>query len=139
MVDLALHEGSGPILRKDIADRQEVSSQYLAQLFRRLRQAGLVDSILGPGGGYVLARSAEEISAGDVLRAVGESLEPVYCVDTEQKVVCHRVDGCSIRLLWVRLGDAVAKVLDSVTLAELCEPSYGLMEKNSESDRLVES
>ena len=57
MVDLAQHQGQGPVLRKDIAQRQEISSDYLAQLLARLRRAGLVESVLGPGGGYVLARS----------------------------------------------------------------------------------
>jgi Rrf2 family iron-sulfur cluster assembly transcriptional regulator len=56
MVDLAQHQGQGPVLRKDIARRQEISSNYLAQLLVRLRRAGLIESVLGPGGGYVLAK-----------------------------------------------------------------------------------
>jgi Rrf2 family cysteine metabolism transcriptional repressor len=128
MVDLALHDGQGPVLRKDIARRQELSSDYLAQLFARLKRAGLVESVLGPGGGYILARSAAEISAGDVLRAVQEPLEPVDCVEDGQEAPCHRSDGCPTRVLWVRLGRAVAQVLDSATLAELCEYAPQLAE-----------
>lgn len=122
MVDLALHAGQGPVLRRDIARRQEISSNYLAQLFRKLRRAGLVESVLGPGGGYVLARKSNEISAGDVLRAVEESLVPVLCVDAGSENACHRMDGCPTHLLWKQVGTAVVGVLDSVTLAELCEP-----------------
>ncbi len=70
MVDVALHGGEGPVQRREIAERQEISGHYLAQLLAKLRRAGLVQSMLGPGGGYVLARPASEISAGDVLRAV---------------------------------------------------------------------
>jgi Rrf2 family iron-sulfur cluster assembly transcriptional regulator len=129
MVDVALHEERGPVLRREIAERQEISSHYLAQLFGKLRRAGLVESVLGPGGGYVLARSAAEISAGDVLRAVDESLSPVACVDSEQEPTCRRVDGCSTHFLWMRLGEAVAQVLDSTTVAELCAPSRQAMDK----------
>ena len=123
MVDLAQHEGQGPVLRRDVAERQEISSDYLAQLFAKLRRAGLVESVLGPGGGYVLARRAAEITAGEVLRAVDESLEVAPCVNTEQEDACHRADGCSTHMLWRRVGDAVAEVVDTVSLAALCAPS----------------
>ena len=121
MVDLALHTGEGPVLCKEIAERQEVSDQYLSQLFLKLKRAKLVRSVRGPGGGYVLVRSAGEVSAGDVLRAVEETLEPVFCVDEGSQDRCHRVDGCPTHWLWAKLGDAISTVLDSVTLADLCQ------------------
>ena len=121
MVDLAKHQDQGPVLRKEIAERQELSSNYLAQLFARLGRAGLVDSVFGPGGGYVLAKSADEITAGDVLRAVGESLTPVFCTDCEQEEMCHRAEGCPTRPLWRRLGEQLAETLDSITVADLSE------------------
>jgi Rrf2 family protein len=121
MVDLALYGESGPAPCAEIAKRQEVSDQYLSQLFLKLKRADLVESVRGPGGGYVLARSATEISAGDVLRAVDETLEPVYCVDENSQATCHRVEGCPTHWLWAKLGDAISTVLDSVTLAELCQ------------------
>ena len=70
MVDLALHVDEGPVARCDIAKRQGISADYVAQLFRRLRAAGLVEGVRGPGGGYTLARDATTICAGDVVRAV---------------------------------------------------------------------
>jgi Rrf2 family iron-sulfur cluster assembly transcriptional regulator len=121
MVDLALNNEAGPARCAEIARRQEVSDQYLSQLFLRLKRANLVESVRGPGGGYVLARRAYEISAGDVLRAVDETLEPVYCVDEDPQATCHRMDGCPTHWLWAKLGDAIHSVLDSVTLAELCQ------------------
>ena len=124
MVDLAMHQDRGPVLRQEIAERQEVSNDYLAQLFIKLRRAGLVKSVRGPGGGYMLARDPAKVSAGDVLRAVEETLEPVYCVGDGQGAACHRVDGCPTHWLWMRLGEAIHQVLDSVPLAELCE-RYG--------------
>jgi Rrf2 family protein len=120
MVDLALYATDGPVPRYEIAARQEVSEQYLAQLFLKLKHAGLVDSVRGPGGGYLLALPPEDITAGDVLRAVEETLAPVFCVGDEQDAVCHRVDGCPTHWLWQRLGETIRETLDSVTLAELC-------------------
>jgi Rrf2 family protein len=122
MVDLARHEGEGPVSRKDIAQRQEISSDYLAQLFAKLRRAGLVESILGPGGGYVLAKRPGEISAGDVLRAVNESLDPVPCAGTEATNACCRTECCSTHELWQRVTAAIGDVVDSVSLADLSAP-----------------
>ena len=120
MVDLACYGGSEPVPRYEIAARQEVSEQYLAQLFLKLKYAGLVESVRGPGGGYLLALAPTQITAGDVLRAVEETLAPVYCVGDEEDTVCERVDGCPTHWLWQRLGEAIRQTLDSVTLSELC-------------------
>ncbi|MBN1936591.1 MAG: RrF2 family transcriptional regulator [Anaerolineae bacterium] len=133
MVDLALHNDQGPIQRIDIAERQDVSDQYLAQLFVKLRRAGLVQSVRGPGGGYMLARDPGQISASDVLRAVEETLEPVFCVDDEAKTHCPRVDSCPTHWLWAELSSAINEVLDSVTLTELCQHTSPSTEAVGES------
>ena len=124
MVDLALHAGEGPVLRKEIAARQEISMQYLSRLLLRLKKAGLVDSVKGPGGGYLLTRDAAQIRAIDVLRGVEETVTPVFCVDAEGEFTCPRVDGCPTHWLWMRLDQAIFEVLDSVTLADLCAHSH---------------
>ncbi len=83
MVDLALHQERGPVPRKEIAERQEISIHYLAQLFVKLKRAGLVKSVLGREGGYVLARSAAEINAGDrpdVTQRPGQYLPCLSCL-----------------------------------------------------------
>ncbi len=123
MVDLALHQDHGPVQRKDIVARQAISTHYLAHLFVKLREAGLIESVKGPGGGYRLARSAADISAGEVLRAVDEILEPVFCVAAAPEMACPRQDACVTHLLWAQLGRRIVELLDSVTLAELCEQS----------------
>jgi Rrf2 family iron-sulfur cluster assembly transcriptional regulator len=124
MVDLAQHSGTRPIHCKEIAERQEVSDQYLSQLFIKLRHADLVSSLRGPGGGYRLTRDASQITAGDVLRAVNETLDPVFCVEKGREPACHRADGCPTHTLWAQLGQAIHHVLDSVTLAELVEQTF---------------
>ena len=126
MVDLALHADKGPVLRQDIAERQEVSADYMAQLFRQLRAAGLVEGVKGPGGGYRLARDAATISAGDVVQVVEGPVAVVHCVAPNSEPSCNRVDRCVTRLLWKRLSEAMTWFLDSVTLKDLCDEAQQL-------------
>ena len=127
MLDLALHADEGPISREDIARRQEISAFYLAQLFNKLSKAGLALSVKGPGGGYVLARCPEEISVGDIIRAVEGPIALVHCVVPEDETACPRAEGCVARLLWKRLSKEVAELMDSITLKDLCEQAMELM------------
>lgn len=120
MVDLALHADREPVLRSDIAERQEISAHYLEQLFVKLRRAGLIKSVRGPRGGYILARDAEDIRASDVIRAVEGPIALVYCVEPQSNPPCHRMPCCVTHHLWKRLSKEVAEVLDSVTLRDLC-------------------
>jgi Rrf2 family iron-sulfur cluster assembly transcriptional regulator len=126
MVDLALHANDGPVTREEIAARQDISADYLARLFTRLVKTGLISSVKGPGGGYLLAQSTAAITAGDIIRAVQEPLAPVYCVNPEAGRTCHRVDNCVTHLLWERLRERITELLDSVTLEELCEEALQL-------------
>ena len=128
MVDLALHADEAPILRRDIAARQEISADYVAQLFRRLRVAGLVDGVKGPGGGYRLARDTTTVSAGDIVRAVEGPVAMVHCIvpGPDDEPSCNRVDRCATRLLWRRLSEAITEFLDSVTLQDLCDEARQL-------------
>ena len=123
MLDLALHGESGPVLRQEITTRQEISSEYIAQLFRPLVKAGLARSVMGPGGGYQLAHPAQEIRVGDILRAVEGPFAAVACVLQDQPAgeTCPRVEGCAARILWQRLTHVIEAYLDSVTLADIGE------------------
>lgn len=121
MVDLALHVNQGPVTREEIAARQEISADYLARLFARLVKAGLISSVKGPRGGYLLAQSAAAITAGDIIRAVEEPLALVSCLNAKVEKTCHRVNGCVTHSLWERLGEKIMDLLDSVTLEELRE------------------
>jgi Rrf2 family protein len=128
MVDLAQHVGSAPILRQEIAERQEISADYVAQLFRHLQSAGLVEGVKGPGGGYRLVRDAARITVGDVVRVVEGPVALVHCVipDADEEPACNRVDRCVTHLLWTRLSQALAEMLDSVTLQDLADQAQRL-------------
>jgi len=122
MVELAA-SGDEPLQRKEIALRQAISANYIAQLFRLLREAGLVRSIKGPGGGYTLARGAAEISVGDVLRAVDEPLALADCAGARGLACCERAPVCSVRPFWQRLTQALEQIADSTTLRDLSQRS----------------
>ncbi|MDQ7793075.1 MAG: Rrf2 family transcriptional regulator [bacterium] len=119
MFDLALRGEREPVPIKAVAERQGLSDRYLGQLFTPLRKAGLVRSVRGAQGGYVLTRKPDEISVGDVLRAVEGPISPVHCVSDPG--ACARVDGCVTRGIWRKLRDRIVEVLDAITLADLCE------------------
>jgi Rrf2 family protein len=126
MVDLALHAEQEPVPRQEIADRQDLSADYVAQLFRQLRDAGLVTGIKGPSGGYALARPASSIRVGEVIRAVEGPVAMVDCVLPNHKDPCRRLDCCVTHLVWVQLSQTVAEFLDSISLGDLCSQARGL-------------
>ena len=79
MIDLGMRHGEGPVTLAGISDRQKISLSYLEQLFGKLRRHALVDSVRGPGGGYCLAKSMDEVSVADIIRAVDEPIDATQC------------------------------------------------------------
>jgi len=110
MMELATKFGEGPISLKSIAERNQLSEHYLEQLIAPLRNAGLVKSIRGAYGGYILSKNPEDITAGDIIRILEGPISPVDF--TEE-------DDPAKRDLWVRIRDSIASVLDSTTLEDL--------------------
>jgi Rrf2 family iron-sulfur cluster assembly transcriptional regulator len=119
MVDLALHSEDGPVARDEITERQDISADYVAQLFQKLQEAGLVEGVKGPGGGYRLALDASEIRARKVIEAVEGPVALVHCVEPGGASSCDRVGHCVTHLLWNRLSAAMREFLDATTLEEL--------------------
>ncbi|MEO3947096.1 Rrf2 family transcriptional regulator [Gorillibacterium sp. CAU 1737] len=110
MMELAGRTGEGPTSLKSIAEKNNLSEHYLEQLIAPLRNAGLVKSIRGAYGGYVLSRSASELTAGDIIRVLEGPISPVDFTDE---------DDPAKRDLWMRIRDSIAEVLDSTTLESL--------------------
>ena len=120
MVDLARHWGQGSVSLHAVAVREALPEAYLEQLVAALRKAGLVTGKRGAGGGYVLARDAARITAGDIVRALEGPIEPQICTAEGDPVVnCVREQGCGTHEVWLRLQTSIASVLDGMTLAEL--------------------
>lgn len=120
MFDLALHYGENPIPLKSVAERQGISDNYLEQLISVLRKAGLVKSVRGAQGGYILARSPENINVGEIIRAMEGPIAPVNCVSEVEPTECDQSDVCITRAVWARVRDSIAEVLDSISLADMC-------------------
>lgn len=116
MLDLALHTNEGPVSLADISSRQGISLSYLEQLFARLRRAGLVTSVRGPGGGYQLGQEAAEISIAGVVDAVNESLDATRC---EGKGNCHQGEVCLTHYLWEDLSQQIHGFLSAISLGDL--------------------
>jgi len=119
MADIARHGDSGAVCLAEIADRQEISLAYLEQLFARLRRAGLVKSVRGPGGGYRLAVPAEAISVGAVVQAVDEPLHATRCEGASDVGCMAKGERCATHHLWAALGDEIEHFLEQVSLADV--------------------
>ncbi|OCG00433.1 Fe-S cluster assembly transcriptional regulator IscR [Gilliamella sp. wkB112] len=116
MLDVALHSNSGPVSLADISVRQEISLSYLEQLFARLRKNGLVMSVRGPGGGYVLSRSMDKIAISSIVKAVNENVHATKC---NGETGCQGGVKCLTHSLWNDLSDRIDDFLTSITLSEL--------------------
>ncbi|MHC4606724.1 MAG: RrF2 family transcriptional regulator [Planctomycetota bacterium] len=117
MMELALREGGGPTMTGTIARSQEISKNYLHNLLGKLRAAGLVRSIRGSGGGYVLARPASGIRVSEIVRTLEGAFFPVDCVGDRK--LCERADRCAAREVWCDLGKVMEEVLSAITLEQL--------------------
>jgi len=117
MLDLALTGGDAPVSLRDVARRQDISDKYLEQIITPLGRAGLVRSVRGAGGGYLLTRSPEEYTVGEILRVLEGSLAPVSCA--EDGSCCGRAEGCVAQEVWAEIARAVSGVVDHITLGDL--------------------
>ena len=123
MIDLARYSEEEPVSISSIAARQDISERYLEQLVGMLKKAGLVRSIRGAAGGYVLARGTGEISVGDVLRALEGSLEPVRCAAFYSEEGCTAADGCVTKYVWQKINESINDTADHMMLDELVQES----------------
>lgn len=121
MLDLAIHDGKGPVTLADISQCQGISLSYLEQLFAKLRRDGLVEGVRGPGGGYRLAKAATDISIADIIGAVDEKVDATLC---EGKENCQDGERCLTHDLWSSLSAQIFNYLDGINLADfLARPS----------------
>jgi Rrf2 family protein len=117
MVDLALHSNDRPVLVQSIAERQAISRKYLENLLVSLKSAGLVRSLRGARGGYILAKPAREIKIEDITIALEGPTRLIDCIDDE--TACDRTVICSTREFWTGLTDSLKSSLSGTTLEDL--------------------
>ena len=121
MVDIAAHSEGKPIALADVAERQEISLSYLEQLFGKLRRGGLVKSVRGPGGGYLLAFAAEDTRISDIILAVDEPIKTTRCTPGSPAGCTSNKSRCLTHDLWEELGNKIYLYLNSVSLADVTE------------------
>jgi Rrf2 family protein len=125
MFELALHYGEGPIPLNNIAESQNISEHYLEQLIAILRRNGLVKSVRGAQGGYMLAKPPENITVGQVIRTLEGEIAPAECVIDGETVNCERESSCVTKTVWLRMKESINNVIDSITLQDMVNDYKG--------------
>jgi Rrf2 family iron-sulfur cluster assembly transcriptional regulator len=129
LLDLAMQRKNGPVKLAEISKRQQISLSYLEQLFTKLRQRKLVDSVRGPGGGYCLAKKMEHVSVADIILAVDEPIDSTQCGGKEN---CHNDNKCMTHDLWKNLNALIFDHLGSINLKQLVD------EQNLNKESIIE-
>jgi Rrf2 family protein len=140
MIDLAQIQCNNlkPISLRDISLRQEISLQYLEQLFNKLKKANLVKSTRGAGGGYLLAKEAKRINAGDIIRAVEGPIVLVDCILAGKKFKknspkkCKKIEDCAIKVLLEEVAQKINQTLDATSLKDLCRIAQKIGERQKD-------
>ncbi|NQT72168.1 MAG: Rrf2 family transcriptional regulator [Chloroflexi bacterium] len=114
LIDLAMHLGEGPVLVREIADREDISVRYLEQLLLPLKAAGLVRATRGANGGFTLAKDPAEVNLREIIKIMEGSTAFTECVDSAE--VCSRSDTCILRSSWIEVTDAANKVMEKTSL-----------------------
>ena len=138
VLDLAVHSDEETIALSQIAERQEISINYLEQLIAKLKKAGIVNGVRGAQGGYMLAAPAEEISVGAILRALEGDLNPVDCsVVNSSEGICSNSDSCVTKYVWKRISDSINEAVDAIMLSELVAESKKVQPGSGTTDTKV--
>ena len=128
MIDLAMNAQTGAVKLSAISERQSISLSYLEQLFSKLRRAGLIESLRGPGGGYILAAPPAQINIAQIISAAEDKLD---ATQSSSKANCHHGAPCLTHDLWENLNKTINDYLSSVTLQSIIE------QKNSDDGSQV--
>lgn len=128
VLDIAMHDEASSV--SSIAARQCISENYLERLIAMLKKAGIVNSLRGAQGGYVLARPAEDISVGEVLRALEGDLNPVDCAEIDGSGdFCEGADTCITKFVWKRISDSINQAVNNLMISELARDGRHLIEE----------
>ncbi len=131
MFDLAMNYGCGPKTLKNIASRQKLPEQYLEQILISLRKAELIKGVRGAQGGYVLARSPQEITVGNIIRVLENSVSTVGCVQDDGKDTCQDIDFCPSRSVWLQIEKSLNDTMDAISLSDMINDYKGLCQSTN--------
>ena len=133
-MNIALKDKGDAVSIMDISNREGISIAYLEQILNKLRHEGLVKSIRGPKGGYLLSKNAGNITVGDIVRTMDGEISPVHCVTTtkDKAATCKMSKGCVPKIVWMKLAEAISGCLESITLKDLCEEAKEVRDRRLE-------
>jgi Rrf2 family protein len=122
MLNIAMNNSDSAVSITDISKKEGISVAYLEQLLNKLRHEGLVESVRGPKGGYLLSKDSGDITVGDIVKTLEGSLYPAYCIAAHSGSgsTCKKSKRCIPKLVWLKLAKAIGDCLDSITLEDLC-------------------
>lgn len=135
MIDLAINAKEKKVSIKSISERQGISENYLEQIIALLKKHGFVKSSRGATGGYSLKLEPDEISVGDILRALEGDLNPVDCVTVNEDKTCEESEFCATKFLWKRISDSINEVVNEITLQELVDEQIRIDEMISREEQ----
>lgn len=121
MFELAAAYGKGHVSIRNISERQGVPEQYLEQLFMTVRKAGLAASVRGAQGGYELCRAPDQITVGDIIRALDGPMSPVSCLTEGSEAACINETNCVTRMVWQKVQDSINRSLDAISLQDMLD------------------
>ncbi|MCX8021573.1 MAG: Rrf2 family transcriptional regulator [Syntrophorhabdaceae bacterium] len=130
LCDIASNSAGMPVQVKCISERQKISPRYIEQIFQKLKKAGIIKSVRGPTGGYFLGKRPDEISVGDVIRAIeGKDIQLVQCVSQRKgsKKACERYGKCAASEIWGNASRMLMEYFNSITISQMC---VDISEKN---------
>ena len=127
MFQLSLNQSNGPIPLKNIASKQNISEQYLEQIFSSLKKSGLVQSVRGAQGGYLLSKEPKDIKVSDIMYVLEGPIEIADCIEG---VSCDNIDCCATRLLWTKIKNSIDEVMEGITLQDIVDDYNKIKEKN---------
>ena len=119
--ELACNYGKGLIQIKQISEQQEIPLKYLEQLLLRLKKSGIIESVRGPAGGYVLTEDPSNLSIGKVFRVLEGPFQMSGCVKSRNKDHCGRMNNCISNILWTQLEQRFEQVLEEISLLDLIQ------------------
>ncbi len=120
--EIARHCGKGPITIKEISERQGISFSYLEQILHKLGKAGVIESVRGPAGGYLLAKKPAELTIGDIVRSLEGPIALSHCLEPgESGGDCNQADDCVARMVWAKVGAKIEEALDSISFDDLLQ------------------
>jgi Rrf2 family transcriptional regulator, iron-sulfur cluster assembly transcription factor len=125
VLNLAASYANRPISIKTIAAEEGISPEFLEQIFFKLKKSGIISSVRGPGGGFVLNRKPSEVTVKDILDAVGEPTFPVPCTDPHDPDRCPRKDICRTTATWQKFGHVINEFLSGLTLKDILDDGGG--------------